>query len=662
MELISAEYNNNIKSGPYNLVHKDFYNAMRPQEYKKNHFTMPIEVVSLALRSTSMDDLEFRRAILGEITDSNALYLLSIEVAKLGRQDLALVASLRSHQYGSLEKDKLIATANSLELFQLTSMKIVFLCWCISFHGEEKPFLDLLGDSLLNQRDAKGSTFIFNIIKKQRRIIKSEVTKLAELSRSSHNYDDAIMWFTYNLVENPDDIFTKQCLSEARTHICDWTGGNAEANFKKTVLLNNRSVGLLNSLSWVDNPKVHFQQIKKFPPIRKKNSQLTTSPHTNLKCRRLRIGYLSSDLRDHPVMRLISGIFRTHDQSSFEIFVYSHGPNDDNKEVNDINNYIENFHDVFNRSDVEVISLIGSHNLDILIDLNGCTAGQRPAIFAERLAPTQIHYLGFPSTIGGNVFDYIIADSTVIPKSERMFYSEKIIFLPHTYFPRDDKNHIISNNTTTSRADVGLPDHAFVFCCFNNNYKITSVEFNIWMRAILAVENSVLWLIKSNEIAKNNLCVEAEKRGVDPSRIVFADKVPNAEHLARHRHADLFIDTFNYNAHTTASDALFAGLPVVTKQGRQFSARVASSLLNAAHLPELITTSESDYESLIINLALHPEKLKIIRDKLKNNITDTPVFNTEKFTLHFEAALKSSFDALNSGRSPLDIFVENQNI
>ena len=229
----------------------------------------------------------------------------------------------------------------------------------------------------------------------------------------------------------------------------------------------------------------------------------------------------------------------------------------------------------------------------------------------------QISYLGYPGTTGAKFIDYIVADPIVIPEDKRHLYSEKIIYLPDTYQPTDSKRPI--SEKLMSRKDQGLPSNSFVFCCFNNNYKISAREFDIWMRVLTKAKGSVLWLLKSNKWSEYNLKKEAEKRGVSADRLIFADRLPQSEHLARHKLADLFLDTFNVNAHTTTSDALWAGLPVVTKTGEGFAARVASSLLNSIGLPELITKSEEQYETLILNLFENPKKLSKITEKLIKN-------------------------------------------
>ena len=252
--------------------------------------------------------------------------------------------------------------------------------------------------------------------------------------------------------------------------------------------------------------------------------------------------------------------------------------------------------------------------------------------------------------MGASFIDYIIADQQLIPESLQKYYTEKPIYLPNTYMPTDNTREISSRSI--KRKEFGLPEDSFVFCCFNNNYKITSEEFDIWMRVLEKIKGSVLWLRKSNEWSEANFTKEARKRGIDPSRLVFAGKIAMEEHLARHKLADLFIDTFKFNAHTTASEALWAGLPVVTKLGKGFAARVASSLLNAIDLPELITETNEDYEALILDLATNQDKLMKIKKRLINNRLSKPLFDTELYTKHLESGYKQAYKEYIKGHQP----------
>jgi predicted O-linked N-acetylglucosamine transferase (SPINDLY family) len=318
----------------------------------------------------------------------------------------------------------------------------------------------------------------------------------------------------------------------------------------------------------------------------------------------------------------------------------------------------DSFSDVRLLSDEEIASQIKHNEIDILVDLKGFTQDARTGIFAHRPAPIQVNYLGYPGTMGGNYIDYIIADQTLIPLLHQQDYSEKIVYLPNSYQVNDRKRAI--SEKAFSREELGLPHNGFVFCCFNNSYKISPEVFDCWMRIIKNVKGSVLWLLEVSEPTTCNLRMEAKARGIDPDRLVFAKKLPAPDHLARHRLADLSLDTLPYNAHTTASDALWAGLPVLTQIGETFAGRVAASLLNAIGLGELIATTARQYEEIAIELAINPEKLAAIKTKLANNRLSTPLFDTQLFTRHIENAYEAMYERHRTRMPPDHIYVSRQ--
>jgi protein O-GlcNAc transferase len=354
-------------------------------------------------------------------------------------------------------------------------------------------------------------------------------------------------------------------------------------------------------------------------------------------------------------MYLMAKVFEAHDPEKFELYAYSFGPDTNDEMRQRLIHAVDVFDDIKEMSDKNIALLARQDKIDIAVDLKGFTKDSRPGIFAYRAAPIQISYLGYPGTMGADFIDYIVADKVVIPPIHQTSYSESIIHLPYSY-QVNDNTKMVSDRSIT-RIEMGLPEQGFVFCCFNNNYKISPAEFDIWMCLLTEVEGSVLWLLKSNHWAKKNLQVEAKKQGVSSERLGFAEKLSQAEHLGRHRLADLFIDTFNYNAHTTTSDALWAGLPVVTKLGQGFAARVAGSLLAAIDMPELITDTEQDYEALILDLATNPERLGAIKLKLAANRLSKPLFNTELFTKHLEDGYQRAYQHYFDGKTPEAIYV-----
>lgn len=363
---------------------------------------------------------------------------------------------------------------------------------------------------------------------------------------------------------------------------------------------------------------------------------------------KLRVGIFSGDFREHPMMYCISGLLRSFDQLRFEILAFNLYRGTSEKWFSYVEGYVQSFFDVSMMNNAELIAFARSKKLDVAIDLSGHTGEARTIIFLERIAPVQINFLGYPGTMGLECYDYIISDRTVIPDLYRKHYTEKAIVMPHTYFPID--NSSCSTYTQTSRLDHGLSEKQMVLCCFNNSYKLNPLEFSIWMRVLARVDNSVLWLLKVNDAVERNLKTEALALGIDPARLVFSSPVDKSAHLERHRHADLFLDTFNYNAHTTACDALWSGVPVVTKAGRQFSACVAASILRAAGLTELVTRNEVEYESLILELSMNPSMLKAIKDKLSENKNSCPLFDCERYTRNFEKGIRQAYEDVRSGK------------
>ena len=357
---------------------------------------------------------------------------------------------------------------------------------------------------------------------------------------------------------------------------------------------------------------------------------------------KIRIGYFSADFHNHATGYLMAELFELHDKQKFEIFGFSFGPIKNDEMRQRLEKSFNQFIEVGDKADVEISQLSRDLNIDIAVDLKGFTQDARMGIFSYRAAPIQVNYLGYPGTLGADYMDYIIADETLIPDHLQLGYSEKVVYLPDSYQANDSKRVIADKKFT--RQELGLPETGFVFSSFNNNYKILPAIFDSWMRILNAAEGSVLWLFEDNNFATESLKNEAEKRGIDSNRLVFAKRMFLPEHLARHQQADLFLDTFPYNAHTTASDALWAGLPIITLMGESFASRVAASLLYAINLPELVTTSQAEYELLAIELATNPLKLNSIKQKLTKNRLTTPLFNAQLFTKNLEATYMQMYE------------------
>jgi len=350
----------------------------------------------------------------------------------------------------------------------------------------------------------------------------------------------------------------------------------------------------------------------------------------------VRIAYLSADFHEHATAYLMIELFEGHDRKRFETHAISFGPATGDAMQKRLQGAFNSFHDVRERSDREVAGLIRDLGIDIAVDLKGYTQDSRPMIVAYRPAPVQVNYLGYPGTMGADFIDYVLADRFVVPQDHQAFFTEQLFYLPDCYQVNDSTRIIAAE--TPSRESYGLPRDAFVFCCFNHNYKITPPVFGRWMNLLRRVPDSVLWLLRDNDSAERNLHGEAKRRGVKPDRLVFAPKLPLAEHLARHRHADLFLDTFPYGAHTTASDALWAGVPVLTRAGQGFASRVAGSLLHTIGLPELVTDDIDAYEALAFALATDPDRLRALRQRLARNRETSPLFDGVRFARKLEAA------------------------
>ncbi|MBV9523287.1 MAG: hypothetical protein JO010_10870, partial [Alphaproteobacteria bacterium] len=434
--------------------------------------------------------------------------------------------------------------------------------------------------------------------------------------------------------------------------ICDWTDFDAEQGALVEALdWSVSSILPFILLATADDPALHLRCAKSFVGAGSGFARLTPLWDATLyRHPRMRIGYLSADLRNHAVAHLIAGLFEGHDRERFEIHAFSWA-NDDASEIRRrLERSFEHFHDVRHASDREVAQRMRALEIDIAVDLTGFTENGRHAILAHRPAPIQVNYLGYPGTIGADFIDYIIVDPFVVAADQQQFFAEKLVHLPECYQANDRARPIAADGVT--RAECGLPEKGFVFACFNNPYKLTPPVFDVWMRLLRAVPGAVLWLLQDNDWARANLCREAERRGVCAGRLVFAPILPPAEHLARQRLADLFLDTLPYNAHTTASDALWVGLPVLTCVGRSFAARVAGSLLHAIGLPELVTSTLEDYEALALELARRPDLLNGLRDRLRQNRLTLPLFDTDRFCRHIEDAYRRMWEMWQSGEPP----------
>ena len=460
---------------------------------------------------------------------------------------------------------------------------------------------------------------------------------LGNLFNEAKRTEEAIKCYKKIIKINSKFDFLLGTLIHTKTILADWEFiTNDLKELKYQIINNHKSSPPFPVLSFYKSPELQkivseiwikekFSIKKYLKPIVKKKSN-----------KKIRIGYYSADFYDHVMSYLLINLFELHDKSKFEIIGFSLGPEKKDEMRDSISATFNEFHDVRLKSDAEIVTLSRDLNIDIAIDLMCFTQHNRFKIFLERCAPIQINFLGYPGTSGSDCMDYILADKTLIPKKFEKYYSEKIIFMPDTY--KLDHPHRKVSDKNFTREELGLPKDGFVFCCFNQNYKITPDIFDIWMKILKHTKNSVLWLFENSKISSINLKKEAKTRNIDPSRIIFASRITQIEHIGRYKLADLFIDTLPYNAHTTACDGLWVGLPFLTLAGDSFASRVGASMLNAIDLPELITYTEKEYEKKAIELANNPNMLKKIREKLEKNKLSKPLFNAKLFTKNIESA------------------------
>jgi protein O-GlcNAc transferase len=463
-----------------------------------------------------------------------------------------------------------------------------------------------------------------------------QASVLAELQR----YGEAAKCLAEVLAVAPEREYVRGSLLYSRLRICDWDELPARgADLISRVRRDERVTYPLLLLSLTDSPEQHLAHGRSF--VAYKYPEVTSLGPCVARVeagagRPLRVAYLSADFRDHPVSHLLVGALERHDREHFEVLGVSLRAGEGGVFEQRLRGAFDRFIDASECSDRDVAHLLREREVDIAVDLMGFTQGLRPGIFAHRAAPVQVSYLGYAGTLGAPYMDYLLADAVVIPPEDEPYYSEKIVRLPHCYLPNDDRREI---GPTPTRAQAGLPESGLVLCAFTNAYKINPPVFDIWMRLLREVPQSVLWLRGMGNEARENLLREAQTRGVEGARLIFAPHVPSmAEHLGRHRLADLYLDTLPYNAHSTACDALWAGVPVLTCAGRSFAARVAASALTAVGLPELITHSLEEYERRALELAQQPQRLQELRTRLEQRRLSSPLFDTARLCRGLEAA------------------------
>lgn len=479
------------------------------------------------------------------------------------------------------------------------------------------------------------------------------LTNKAQILVRMGKHQEALAIFNEAYSLDPDFKNLSGARIGAQLQLCDWKSISKQIDGLQQRISNGlTATDPFVELTVIDSLKlqkkaaeIYFNdQFSAIKPLATKHERVS---------QKIRVAYCSADFRNHPISFLTAELFEIHNRGKFEFVGISFSDIKDEWQER-ISGAFDKFIDASQMSDEEVIGFARGYEIDIAIDLGGYTQKSRFGLFAKRLAPVQMSYLGYLGTTGSNCIDYIIADSEIIPAESQKFYSEKVAYLPS--YQANDSHRKVSD-LKFSRQALGIAEDAFVFCCFNNNYKILPDVFSSWMRILTKVEKSVLFLYVDNSIAQENLRKEAAARGVDPTRLIFGERLSVSDYLARYQVTDLFLDTYPYNAGTTASDALWAGIPVLTRRGESFASRVASSLLTAIGLPGLITKTMGEYEMLATSLGSDPDKLRAIKLKLQENKSTTPLFNTQQLAANLEKLYEIAHQRAISGQQPESIRV-----
>ena len=483
----------------------------------------------------------------------------------------------------------------------------------------------------------------FNLAIKFKKNYAEAYYNLGHIFFERKKYNEALQNFYESYKINPQLDYLLSSIIITKHSVCEWSSFDKDLlDLKNNILNEKKKINPFLTLSFYESPQLQKISAEIFVKNEYDGKNIQNHKFVNETKQKIRIAYYSADFRNHPMSYLLAHLYELHDKNKFEVIGISFGPDKDDQMRKRVSNAFDEFYDLRLKTEEEIVKFSRELKIDIAIDLMCFTKYHKFGIFVKKCAPIQINYLGYPGTSGTKYLDYIIADKVLIPKESQKYYSEKIVYLPDTYQANDSTKKI--SDKVFTREELGLPKNSFVFCCFNNNYKITPQVFDIWMRLLKRVKNSVLWILSEDVNISKNLKNEIKIRGIDFNRIVFAERIKMTEHLARQKVADLFIDTFPYTGHTTASDALWVGLPVLTRIGESFASRVSASLLNAIDLSELVTSSEKQYEDIAVELATNPIKLKEIKNKLKNNRNTKPLFNTQIFTRNMEKAYSLMYE------------------
>jgi protein O-GlcNAc transferase len=572
-------------------------------------------------------------------------------LASLGRREEALASYDASLAIAPDSVDTLTNRANMLASLRRNEEALASLDRAVRLAPDRPELLDRRGNFLAALGRDEDAFASFDACVSVAPGFAAAWLSVIKLLVARQRFEEAQRVVGKLLAVAPDSDFAQGYLAFAKLSLCDWNGLAEIISALRDQVTREKSVTLpFHTLLTLTSPRDQLKCAKaraalEFPPAAVAKIAPGRYDHD-----RIRLAYISADFRDHPVSQLLAGLIERHDRTRFETIAIAFGPDDGSAMRTRLKGAFERFIDVDAAGDFETAKLLRALEVDIAIDLMGFTQGCRPGILAPHPAPLQVGFLGYAGTTGAAFIDYIIADRVIVPEESCAFYSEKVVHLPDCYLPNGPRK--VAEKTPT-RDEVGLPEHGFVFCCFNQHVKLTPDVFDVWMRLLSRIEGSVLWLPAANAAASANLRSEAGRRGVNPARLVFAPRVPaNEDHLARQSLADLFLDTSPYNAHSSAGDALWAGLPVLTCMGATLAARVAASQLHAIGLPELVTTSLDEYEALAFRLASEPERLGALKAKLVVHRRTHALFDTARFCRGIEAAYVTMLERHRRGEPP----------
>lgn len=620
------------------------------QSFRRNKLNPLLDIHAFCVQASKLDERAFSSSLFTHITDANSLSAIIDRIEAEGKVNHACIARIVYLSFEPKDLADLKATLLSInEIDPHVAASLALWAYRATAFPPSTSIPEIIS-SLLAVRDYESISILRQFCDFVKNIPLPQARQLALNYYLNKKFSESLFWSTHVVSKRKNELGTHQLRVAAKTHLCDWTNAQEDERIKRRTLASGDTISPLLALSWIDDPRLQLKSAKRKAAV---SQRLRSRPLQQSD--RITIAYVSSDIREHPMARLLAPLLSHHDSSKFDILLFSTGPSDDSKIAKSVKNSVDKFFDVSLCDTPQMIKLMRAQNIDVCIDLNGLSRGARPELFDHGVAPVQAQFLGYPGTTGSKSIDYIIADEIVIPESERRHYCENVVYLPGTYYPPQMKPSAVTATPTTKKR---FPKDSFVFCCFNNSYKISNVEFEIWARCLRKIDNSVLWLLSSNTHMEENLRNKFVELGGDPERLIFAPRGNHNEYMAHYLHADVFLDTFNYNAHTTASDALMMGVPVVTKKGRQFSARVAASILYAAGLPELVTTTATEYEELILSLAKSEDQLREVKKRVIASHKESKFLNAESYTKGFEAAVEAMHRANGSNLRPEDIHIQ----